>query len=232
MYKKSKGHHDDRDAWLQRVAEDRSALRVAPDHLKGDRDVVMAAVADWGAALEHAADHLKGDREVVMTAVASVWDALRFATEELRGDREVVMTAIASDWHALRYATEELRGDHEVVMTAVAQSGHALRDATEELRGDREFMEAALARAPAIFGYRPICLKDRLKPTCILTKFRLCVKGGGKAPAASGARFLLFCFLRVYYVIVCPVSLPTRQTFKLSLLSEVVRGSAPAGLLR
>ena len=148
FYKKSKGQHDDRDAWLRRVAEHGCLLSVAPVHLREDREVVMTAVAQNGWALE-------------------------YATEELRGDREVVMTAVAQNGWALEHAAEELKGDREVVMTAVAENGYALRHATEELRGDKEIMEAALARASAD-GDRLIGLKARPKPTCLLTKFRSC----------------------------------------------------------
>ena len=125
-----------------------------------------------------------------MTAVASVWHALRLATEELRGDREVVLTATASNGLALRFAAEELRGDREVVMTAMVENGYALHHATEEVRGDKEIMEAALARASATIGYRPIGLKDRLKPTCILTKFSLVCQRARKGLSSVWARFL------------------------------------------
>ena len=108
-----------------------------------------------------------------MTAVAQYGCALKCATKEVRGDREVVMTALAENGYALKHATEEVRGDREVVMTAVAQCAHALNWATEELRGDKDIMEAALARAFAD-GERAIGLKARPKPTCLLTKFRLC----------------------------------------------------------
>ena len=127
--KKSKGQHDDRDAWLRRVALDGHELQFAPDHLRGDCEVVMTAVARSGNALQFAADHLTGDREVVMTAVA--------------------------------------------------ENPYALQHATEECRGDKEIMQAALARASAD-GSRPIGLKARLNPTCLLTKFHVCVKGGGR----------------------------------------------------
>ena len=141
--KKSKGQHDDRDAWLRRVAEHGSALQFAPDHLRGDREVVMTAVATYGYALE-------------------------YATEELRGDREVATTAVADRGYALEFAADHLTGDREVVMTAVATHGMALEYVTEELRGDKEIMEAALASASAT-GRRPIGLKARLNSACLLS---------------------------------------------------------------
>ena len=38
FYKKSKGQHDDRDAWLRRVADNWGVLQFAPDHLREDRE--------------------------------------------------------------------------------------------------------------------------------------------------------------------------------------------------
>ena len=93
--KKSKGQHDDRDAWLQRVAEHGADLIVAPVHLREDREVVMTAVAQNGWALEFATEELRGDREVVMAAVAQTGWALEHAAEELRGDKEIMEVALA-----------------------------------------------------------------------------------------------------------------------------------------
>ena len=170
----------------------------------------MKAVAQNGNALRFAAEELRRDREVVMTAVAQNGNALRFAAEELRRDREVVMTAVAKNGSALECATEKLRGDREVVMTAVAQYGYALRHATEEFREDKEIMEAALARASASFGCRSIGLKARPKPTCLLTKFRLCYQISlvclRRRKGPSSVWHVFFLFARFCFVIVCPVS--------------------------
>ena len=117
---------------------------------------------------------------------------LRFAPDHLREDREVVTTAVAENGYALEHAADNLRGDREVVMTAVAKNGYALADATEELRGDKEIMEAALARASATIGYRPIGLKDRLKPTCIPTKTSLVCQRARNGPSSVWHAFFFF----------------------------------------
>ena len=169
-------------------------------------------VAEDGHILADATEEVRGDREVVMTAVAQNGWALIYATEELRRDREVVMTAVAQNGYALEHATEELRGDSEVVMTAVAQTGWALEFATEEWRGDKEVMEATLARA-SVDGFRPIGLKARLTPTCLLTKFRLCYQISlvclrRKGP--SSVWHALFFWHAFAHALVCLVFLPIR----------------------
>ena len=132
--------------------------------------------------------------------------ALSFAADHLRGDREVVMTAVANWGDALAFAADHLRGDREVVMTAVAQNGYALRYATEELREDKEIMKAALATAD---GDRPIGLKARPKPTCLLTKFGLCYQISlvclRRRKGPSSVWHVFFFFVRFCFVIVCPM---------------------------
>ena len=141
----------DKDALLEVVKKNGSALSHASDTLKADEDVVLEAVRQNGLALEYAAARLKAHEGVVLTAVKENGLALEYAAARFKARKDVALIAVKQDGSALKYAGTHMKADKDVVLEAVKQDGRALKHVHKKWKADKDVvMEAVKQNGSAL----------------------------------------------------------------------------------